>query len=197
MSVNADAASNQPTQQTGQFGSHIKPSEPMEKGGHKPGVLASENDRAPEFSAQTLPAGSAPADRTFKPNNISEVPPVTDVRDDNDPEAERTTAADTIGGATSADVHTGLGHPGQGQTSNELRHDGSKGRAKQTHGLEGVGASGVPAANLVDAHDPQFANQRGIDEEEAKPRGNLGGPPAEDRLNETSETVAAEAPSGR
>jgi hypothetical protein len=47
-----------------------------------------------------------------------------------------TSAQDTIGGATSGDVHTGLGKPVQGQTSEEL-HDGSHTRA----GLEGVGAS--------------------------------------------------------
>lgn len=81
-------------------------------------------------------------------------------------------------GATSADVHTGLGHPGQGQTSNELRHDGGNTGGS---GLEGR-ASGVPAANLVDKHDPNFADQRTIDSDEKVTKDTAGGPPAEDRI---------------
>lgn len=35
-----------------------------------------------------------------------------------------------LGGATSADVHTGLGHPGSGQASNEVNYSGkAKGEA--------------------------------------------------------------------
>lgn len=49
---------------------------------------------------------------------------------DSDPFAERTSASDTLTGATSADVHDGLGHPGQGETSAELRYGGQKGRKK-------------------------------------------------------------------
>ena len=53
---------------------------------------------------------------------------------------ETTNAADTLGGSSSGDVHTGLGHPGQGMSSSEQRHDGGK-----THGggLQGVGAMGA------------------------------------------------------
>jgi hypothetical protein len=54
----------------------------------------------------------------------------------------RTNALDSIPGATSKDVHTGLGHPGQGQTSTELRHEGEHTSKKQTSGPEGAGASG-------------------------------------------------------
>lgn len=80
-------------------------------------------------------------------------------------------------------------------SSAELRHDGGKG-GKQSSGLEGVGASKVPAANLVDGRDPAFAKQnRAIDREEAEiGRGNIGGPSAEERLPETADRVAAEAP---
>lgn len=52
------------------------------------------NDAKPEFSAQTLPAGTAPADRTFQPQNDAEIPA-----------GGETTAAQTIGGATSKDVN--------------------------------------------------------------------------------------------
>merc|ERR1712036_191875 len=105
--------------------------EPMMTGGHQPGKLVSEADRAPEFTAQTLPAGSAPADRTFKPNPVDDVPLTN----------SNPAASDTVTGSTSADVHTGLGHPGQGQTSTELRHDGGHTSKKQSAGLEGVGAT--------------------------------------------------------
>lgn len=54
-----------------------------------------------------------------------------------------TRAEDTINGATSADVHRGYGHPGSGQTSNELKGDGTKDR----NGLEGVG--GDPSQRMV------------------------------------------------
>jgi hypothetical protein len=40
---------------------------------HAPGVKVG-NDAAPEFNAQTLPAGTAPSDRTFAPNTQNEIP---------------------------------------------------------------------------------------------------------------------------
>ncbi|KAB2569237.1 uncharacterized protein LTHEOB_5268 [Lasiodiplodia theobromae] len=177
--------------QEGQIGSHVPPSEPLEKGGHKPGVLATKADKAPEFHAQTLPAGSAPASHTHIPNpTTSSLPPDT---------TTTTSASDTLLGATSADVYTGLGHPGQGQTSTELRHDGSHGRAKQGTGLVGVGADTVTnKGSAVDAHDPGYASQRALDKDvETGARGTVGGPPAEERLPEGAETVASEAPKDR
>ncbi|KAF2461803.1 hypothetical protein BDY21DRAFT_329697 [Lineolata rhizophorae] len=174
--------------------------EPMTTKGHAPGVLASEADRAPEFHAQTLPPGTAPREATFRPNANTEVPPTTNYArsDAVDPDAPTVDASATIGGATSADMHQGLGHPGQGQTSAEMRHDGEKHRAKQTHGLGGVGANVGTKNQMVDPHDPQFAGQRALDKDEAEiGRGNLGGPPAEDRLPANAEEVAAEAPRGR
>lgn len=112
---------------------------------HKPGVIASERDAAPEFTAQTLPPGTAPKENTFVPQPNNEVPPSTNYATNPravDPDSTTVNASDSIPGATSADVSTGLGHPGQGQTSTEIRHDGAHGRKKQTHGLEGVGAGG-------------------------------------------------------
>ncbi|KAL5514328.1 hypothetical protein ACEPAG_2416 [Sanghuangporus baumii] len=60
---------------------------------------------------------------------------------DPDPFAQQTTASDTLTGATSADVHSGLGHPGAGETSNELRHDGQKHRKKHGAGSEQWGTT--------------------------------------------------------
>lgn len=48
-------------------------------------------------------------------------------------------ASDTLTGATSADVYDGLGHPGQGMSSKELRHDGQPGRKRYGEGVEQFG----------------------------------------------------------
>jgi hypothetical protein len=143
--------------------------------------MASPNDGKPEFHAKVLPPGSAPANATYYPDNSGEVPPGGN--DQND-----------LGGATSADVHTGLGHPGSGQLNNEIRHDGKHTAKRERNGLVGVGASGAPSMNNpVDPHDPFHANQRALDEPEAEiGRGNVGGPPAEDRLPVSSEQLASE-----
>lgn len=144
---------------------------------HKPGVLASEADKAPEFHAKTVPAGSAPSSNTFTPN-----PDLNNQKMYQD-------ASSTIQGATSGDVNTGLGHPGQGQTSSELR-DGRKGAT----GLTGLSSqTDKPAQNeKVAGKDPAFAHQRNLDDVPTGQRGNVGGPPAQEREPETAERVAAE-----
>lgn len=109
-----------------------------------------------------------------------------------DPESEQTSASDTLGGATSGDVHTGLGHPGQGQTSQELHHDGQHGRKNQGQGLQGVGATATEF-KTADPHDPDMKHLRALDKDEAEVgRGTVGGPPAQDRVPESAETVATE-----
>lgn len=87
---------------------------------------------------------------------------------------------DTIGGATSADVHKGYGHPGQGQTSTELRHDGQHGRKKEPLGLQRIADDPVPATNQM--ADPRIdQTQRALDKDEAQPgRGDKGSRAAED-----------------
>ncbi|KAJ9638242.1 hypothetical protein H2199_006929 [Coniosporium tulheliwenetii] len=174
--VNIDAVAHQ----EGGFHAKVGRTAPMETHGvtqtRRPSLREGPRPRVP---CKNPPPGSAPPENTFRPNPNDEVPRAADYRDDNDPEAEQTSASDTLGGATSADVHTGLGHPGQGQTSTELRHDGSHGRKKQGHGLVGVGASGVGnASKLVDPHLPEHADQRAQDKEEVgvvPNRGNVGG----------------------
>ena len=97
-------------------------------------------------------------------------------------------ASDTLNGADSSGLHTGLGHLGQGQTSQELRYDRSKGGAKQTHGLAGVGSTVRNKGEVVNAHDPAFAGQRALDKDmPAGKRGSLGGPAAEDSPGECGE----------
>ncbi|RDW60112.1 hypothetical protein BP5796_11718 [Coleophoma crateriformis] len=128
MSSNPDSVSNQ-----GEFHSRIAPSEPLTTSGHKPGLKVG-SDAAPEFHAQTLPTGTAPADRTFKPDTTSEVP--GQAMNPNISKETWTSASDTIGGATSADVHTGYGLP-EGQASTELHGSGATKGKKEELGLAG------------------------------------------------------------
>jgi len=91
----------------------------------------------------------------------------------------------SIGGATSADVNTGLGKPMVGQSSSELRHDGQAHNKNPGSGLTGI-ASGAKESN-INPHDPNMKNQRALDKDEAQVgRGNVGGPAAEERIPESS-----------
>ncbi|KAL9583163.1 MAG: hypothetical protein Q9212_002868 [Teloschistes hypoglaucus] len=164
-SRNPDAMTNA----QGEFQPHKPRDEPETTHGHKPGVLVG-NDNAPEFSAKTLPAGSAPADRTFKPNNISEVPGQADNPDvlrSHGKESTHTTASSTLGGATSQDVHTGMGKPIQGQTVSDAK-------GAQGGGLAGVGASGVASGNQMTDERTQ-PSQRGLEKEGGDLAGKKGG----------------------
>lgn len=134
------------------------------------------NDAAPAFSAQTLPPGTAPADRTFAPNTQTEVPSQASYPADADEDAPFTSASDTLGGATSADVHTGLGKPLQGQSSTEVRHEGQHHRKNPGGygaGLVGAGASGAPSGNQP-ADERVQPSQRGLEREEAATAGTRG-----------------------
>jgi len=124
-----EEATNAVVNQGGEFHSRIPPAEPLTTSGHKPGVIASKADAAPEFHAETLPTGTAPSSRTFQPQN-----------DAVDPESVRDSAEDTMTGATSADV--GAGVTSAPQSSAELHHDGQHHRKHEKHGLVGVGAPG-------------------------------------------------------
>lgn len=79
-----------------------------------------------------------------------------------------------------------MGHPGQGQTSSELRD-----KSKQGGGLAGVGASGVSSGNMGVDPDTQ-PEQRAIGKEEgvmADKRGERGenpDPAAEEREPESA-----------
>lgn len=131
---------------------------------HQPGTKHSAADAAPEFHAKTLPPGSAPKDKTFTSNP------------DLNNQKTFTSASSTLVGADSAYVHTGLGHPGSGQTSQEL-HDNSKPRASLVGLKEDYVQSDVDKIKDY----PQHAKQRNLNEPAAGTRGNVGGPPAEER----------------
>ncbi|RAL05521.1 uncharacterized protein BO80DRAFT_421544 [Aspergillus ibericus CBS 121593] len=158
---------------------------------HQIGRKVAPADFVPEFRAETHPPGTAPASSSYQPNPVGESGSQAlnpNVERAHGKESVKTSAGDTLGGATSQDVHTGLGHPGSGQTSSELRHDGQSGRKGQSAGLEQVGASGS------DKFERQIPGQRGLERDEAQAgqRGDKGALAAEDRDPEPAETAAAE-----
>ncbi|EMR71301.1 hypothetical protein UCREL1_1657 [Eutypa lata UCREL1] len=171
---NAESMTNQ-----GEFHSRVPRAEPMQTGGHKPGVKVG-NDAYPEFHAEKYPPGTAPNDeRTFQPRPTGEVP------------AQALNYTDTtdniVPGATSADVHTGLGKPMQGQENRELH--GKRKNKREGAGLEGVGASvGVDLGKQKGGHLP------GDVETGTTARGKASAeyPSASERIPEGAETVAAE-----
>ena len=93
------------------------------------------NDSKPEFHAQKLDAGSAPKDKTYQPNPISETPGQTYPSSSK----ETWTYADaTLNGSSSKDIYNmpNMGKPLQGQTHAD----------KQKHGQHGYGIQGRPVA---------------------------------------------------
>ncbi|KAF2143461.1 uncharacterized protein K452DRAFT_317598 [Aplosporella prunicola CBS 121167] len=87
----------------GEFSSHVPRTEPEDDAlKHKPGVKATPADFAPEFTTETYPPGTAPANRSFKPNNSGEALPTS--------EDQTPSASDTLGGSTSGQVHKTVGH---------------------------------------------------------------------------------------
>lgn len=149
---------------------------------HAPGVMVG-NDAVPEFSAETYPPGTAEKvapNRTFTSNTTEEVPGQADNASMQNP----TNASDTLRGATSADVHQGLGRPMEGMTSQE-EHGGH--RKKERSGLEGVGVSET---------DPISQRGQDMDHEKYGDAGKPGRPEdwklAEDRPGVGAEGVAKE-----
>lgn len=152
-----------------------------------------EADQRPVHQLETFPPGTAPASNSYTPNTTSEVGSQANnpnVLCGHGKESTQTTAGDTLMGATSQDVHTGLGKPLQGQTGVEIAHDGQHGRKKQAAGLEGVGASHVNREI-----ERQFPDQRGLEKDEARgsgSRGNKADRAAENINPEPAETLDAE-----
>lgn len=154
--------------------------------------MASPADHVPEFHAQALPPGTAPADHLFKPNYFGMIPGQANNEDTlrSHGKPSTYTAANSMPGATSKDVHHGFGHPGVGQSSTEVRHDGQHHRKNVGHSLEGVGAS----RNLQEPDERARPNQRGIEREGARggQHGNKGALGAEDIQPVSTETLAHE-----
>ncbi|KAJ5226495.1 hypothetical protein N7468_007720 [Penicillium chermesinum] len=186
---NVDSVANA---KQGSFKPSIAPDAPQTTKGHKPGVKVNEADQRPEFHMETHPPGTAPASNSYTPNadETGSQANNPNVLGSQDKEATYTSAGDTLMGATSQDVHTGLGKPLQGQTNVELAHDGAHGRKKQTSGLEGVGASSGGRGI-----ERQFPDQRALEKEEgaaAGTRGNKADRAAENMNPEPAETMDRE-----
>ncbi|KAI1127754.1 hypothetical protein F5Y10DRAFT_265772 [Nemania abortiva] len=120
----------------GEFSSRVPHSEPLEKKGYNPDVLV-ENDRIPEFQAQTHLPGTAPRGSIFQPHPEGEYP------------AQTWNATPSTGGtiesSTPQDVNLGIGRPIQGQGTREIKkHHGDY------SGTEGVEFAGVRDAEGVD-----------------------------------------------
>ncbi|RYP41260.1 hypothetical protein DL767_001114 [Monosporascus sp. MG133] len=167
---NIDSLANQ-----GEFSSRVVPSEPSQTSGRKPGSKVG-NDAAPEFHAENHPPGTAPDEHSFQPRPTGEVPAQA---------LNQSETTDTLPGATSADLHTGLGKPLQGQESREI--DRKRNNKREGAGLEGVGASvGPDMAKQKGAHLP------GDVEKDTRGKASAGYPSASDRVPESAETVASE-----
>ncbi|EIN08696.1 hypothetical protein PUNSTDRAFT_86692 [Punctularia strigosozonata HHB-11173 SS5] len=94
-------------------------------------------------------SASGPGGYDQPPSDIRQLnePRVSEVVVDSNPWASRTSASDTLNGATSQDVHGGYGHPGQGQSSAQLHHDGAHSHRKRAE--EGLGRYGEGDDSLV------------------------------------------------
>src|ERR1700712_3454417 len=81
-----------------------------------------------------MPAGTAPPDRSFATGLPADVD-FPEATYDHAGEEAFVPAQDSISGATSKDVHVGLGHPGSGQPASQ------KNFHKERSGLEGRGGN--------------------------------------------------------
>ena len=63
---------------------------------------------------------------------------------DRDPYAAQARASDTLTGATSGDVHGGIGRPGAGMSSAERHHDGQAHRKRDRQGMDQYGRGEIP-----------------------------------------------------
>ncbi|KAI9932298.1 hypothetical protein MW887_009810 [Aspergillus wentii] len=184
---NVDSVAN-PNQ--GEFKPARQGTGPLRTDGHQPGRKTAPADYVPEFHAQTLPPGTAPASNSYTPNPIYDTGSQAlnpNVERAHGKESVKTSASDTLGGTTSKDVHQGFGNPGSGQTKNEIYHDGQHHRKHERAGLEGVGSY------RQDKFERTLPEQRGLEREEARggQHGNKGVSAAEDIPPQPAETVAA------
>ncbi|KAK2672952.1 hypothetical protein RAB80_010495 [Fusarium oxysporum f. sp. vasinfectum] len=168
MSMNPESA----TPQQGEFRSKVAPSEPLTTKGFSLATTLS-----PSSTPSNIPPAQPPPENTFQPNPETEIPAQA-------PGASGAVSASaTLGGATSADVHTGLGKPAAGQTSQELHGREKKDRS----GLTGVGANPSDPIHDMGADRDHPTNYRGKGGENA-----VDYPGAEDREPVKAEQVASE-----
>ncbi|GAP86686.1 hypothetical protein SAMD00023353_2000410 [Rosellinia necatrix] len=171
------SANRNPDSLKGEFHSRVPPSEPLEKGGHKPGVLVG-NDKIPEFHAEAYPAGTAPRENTFQPR----------------PEGEYSARAygtapraeDTMQGATSQDVYRGMGKPIQGQEAREIEKRHGAHNKKEGTGVAGVGGSQGVGFTREAGFDLPGDTHKGMGVKESP-----GFSAAEDRVPTSAEELAS------
>ncbi|KAI0827107.1 hypothetical protein BC628DRAFT_1435010 [Trametes gibbosa] len=123
-------------------------------GGVAPGTCPTEPVRskfasrreARVFSLKLVSEQTSTSPPRRMPTSVQPLAPAPDSRTvvDNDPYATPTSAGDTLTGATSQDVHGGLGHPGAGMSSAEQHHDGSAHRKRQLRGTDTFGSGEIP-----------------------------------------------------
>ncbi|KAI4866468.1 hypothetical protein F4820DRAFT_416668 [Hypoxylon rubiginosum] len=177
MSANTESLIGQ-----GEFHSRKPRAEPLTTTGHKPGVKVG-NDAVPEYHMEKFEPGTAPREHTFQPRPEEGETPA----EYSNVETQRSTdPSDTLGGATSQSVHTGLGKPTQGQTSAELHGEHIGRRKKERAGLEGVGASVGDSVRQKGADLPE-----GV-EKGSKGKDSVDYPSASERVPVSAEEVAAE-----
>jgi hypothetical protein len=148
-----------------------------------------------EFRAEVHPRGEAPPEHTFKPNPVGEF-----LRQDLSPGADPSGYTEPIDmpGATSKDVHMGLGLPLQGIESREVNPQlpGKKSTNERAHVRERKKEkTGLVGVGVEPRKDP--VRSRGLDLPEGVERGARGKhtadwPGAEERLPATADEVAAE-----
>ncbi|KAI1194619.1 hypothetical protein F5X97DRAFT_272439 [Nemania serpens] len=142
------SATRNPDSLQGEFHSRVPRSEPLEKKGHKPGVLVG-NDRIPEFHAETYPPGTAPREDTFQPHPEGEYPAQT--------WGTAPSAGETMTGATSQDLYRGMGKPLQGQEAREIKKPHGVHNKKPRTGVAGVG--GVEGVDFMPAKGPHIPKE--------------------------------------
>ncbi|KAJ5510465.1 hypothetical protein PEXP_041930 [Penicillium expansum] len=161
---NSSKANNAANFKQGAFNPSAPRGDPITDKGHQLGRKINEADQHPEYHAQPFPSGAAPASNSYLPDPVSSIPGQANnfnvSAGQEDEVATYTSAANTLLGATSGDVNRGFGTPMQGQTINEIRHNGAHGRKKQAASLEGASSS-------MQEHDSgdQFADQRALERE--------------------------------
>ena len=140
------------------------------------------NDAGGEFHAEVHARGAAPPEHSFKPNPANEFPV----------QSSEYVEPPELPGATSKDVHTGLGLPLQGQEGREVNPQlpGKKSTGERSHPRgrkkEGTGLVGVGAEPKKDP-----VREKGWDLPEGIERGSRGKhtaewPGAEERVPETA-----------
>ncbi len=126
-----------------------------------------------------MPGATAPPDQTFAPGQSADVN-LSEAASKQTGGQASVPAQDTIVGATSKDVHVGLGHPGSGQPASQKKFH------KERSGLEGRGAN-----------EGDWVKDRGLDRDHeqggklASAEGRTEILSAEDRLPTGAEELAS------